>query len=289
APAADAAPCRVEVRVEPATAYVGQQVLYRARVLRRENVREVRWLRALSFPSLRAEWLPGRYADPLLADVGDAYVVSEDRRALFPVRAGEIAIPPASLGCRLAEGGEIEVEVPGAAMTALPLPDEGRPPDFTGVVGPVQLRAHLSTRRARLGETFALAVVLVGEANLWAAPAPLDPAQPDLDVFPREPELTLEPGERLRVRRTFVWELVPRRTGRFAFPAARVAWFDPVSGRYERTEAPGLAVEVLPARDVPAPRAATPPPAPPPAGPALPAGPLALAAALGVALAAGAG
>jgi Ca-activated chloride channel homolog len=227
------APCRVEVSVEPARAFVGEQVVYRARVLRREEVREVRWLRAPSFPSLRSEWLPGRTTDPRIAGIGDAFVVSEDRRALFPVRAGAIEIPPAILGCRLASGAELEVAAPGAALVAEPVPDAGRPPDFAGVVGPVQVRAHVSTRHLQLGETLRLAVVVVGESNLWVAAPPLEPAGPDLDAYPQAPDLQLEPGERLRVRRTFVWELVPRRAGRLSLPAPRVPWFDPATGGYE--------------------------------------------------------
>jgi hypothetical protein len=244
--------CRVEVAVEPGRAYVGEQVLHRVRVLRREGVREVRWLRAPSFPSLRAEWLPGRTADPRIHGIGDALLVSEDRRALFAVRAGTLEIPPAMLGCRLATGVEQEVPVPGAALVAIPLPAEGRPAEFGGVVGPVEVRAHLSARRLRLGETLRLAVVVAGEANVWAAAAPLDPAQPDVDVYPRPDDLQFEAGERLRARRTFVWELVPRRTGSLSLPAPRVPWFDPATGGYAVAEGPPLSIEVRPAAPAPA-------------------------------------
>lgn len=247
APADDRAPCRVEVSVEPARVFVGEQAVYRARVLRLEGVREVRWLRAPSFPSLRSEWLPGRAVDPRIAGVVDAFLVSEDRRALFPVRAGTIEIPPAVLGCRLASGAELEVAAAGATLVAVPPPEAARPADFAGVVGPVEVRAHVSTRRLQLGETLRLAVVLVGAGNLWAAAAPLDPGGPELDAYPEAPELQLESGERLRVRRTFVWELVPRRAGPFALPAPRVPWLDPATGRYAVAEGPALQVTVRPA------------------------------------------
>lgn len=247
-------PCRVEVSIEPERAWVGQQVLFRARMLRREPVREVRWLRALSFPSLRSEWLPGRTPDPRIADVGDAYVVSEDRRALFPVRPGAIEIPPGRVGCRVA-GGEREVAVPGAMLLAIALPEPGRPPDFAGVVGPVEVHAYLSREVLELGEALRLAVTVTGEANLWAAAPPLDPALPQVDVYPREPELLLDPGDRLRARRTFVWDLVPHRAGRLELPAPRVPWFDPATGRYAVASGPRLAAEVRERAVTPAPAA----------------------------------
>lgn len=252
-------PCRVEVSLEPAQAWVGQQVVFRARMLRRESVREMRWLRALSFPSLRAEWLPGRVPDPRIADVGDAYLVSEDRRALFPVRPGTIEIPPGRIGCRLAAGGEREVAAPGATLRVAALPAAGQPPDFAGVVGLVEVHAYLSRQEVELGEALRLTVAVTGEANAWAAAPPLDPALPHLDVYPHAPELLLDPGDRLRVRRAFVWDLVPRRPGRFELPAPRVPWFDPVSGRYAIASGPLLAADVREPAAVPT--AAAPAPA----------------------------
>src|SRR5690606_14143322 len=153
-------------------------------------------------------------------------------------------IPPASVGCRLANGDELEVPVPGARLAALPLPEAGRPAGFAGVVGPVQVRAHLSRRWLELGASTVLAVIVVGEANVWDAAAPLDPTLPGVDVYPRAPELLLEPGERLRARRSFVWTLVPRRTGLLELPSARVPWFDPARGGYAVASSPPLLLEV---------------------------------------------
>jgi hypothetical protein len=57
-------------------------------------------------------------------------------------------------------------------LTILELPEEGRPPDFGGVVGPVALSASAEPRELELGESLVLRLVFEGEGNLGALEAP---------------------------------------------------------------------------------------------------------------------
>jgi hypothetical protein len=258
------APCRAEVSLVPERAFVGQQVIYRVHLFRHQQVSALRWARAPSFPSLRAEWLPGRSPDPRIAGIGDHELVSEERRALFPARAGALEIPPARIACALGEAGarrEVEAEVPRARLEVAELPARGRPDDFTGVVGRVEVTAHASPARVALGGSVALRVAVAGAANVWSAAAPLGPGRtpPGVDLYAHPPGLALEAGELLRARRTFGFDLVPRRAGRLVVPAVRVPWFDPERGSYEVAESAAIELEVA----SPEPAARGPAPAPP--------------------------
>jgi hypothetical protein len=235
---------------------VGQQVLYRLRVLQHEDVSAVRWLVGLSFPSLRAEWLPGRAPDPAITNIGSGYLVFDEHRALFPAVPGRVEIPGARLGCISGTGTErveLEIEVPGTVLLVDPLPTAGRPADFTGVVGSVAVRTHVSHDRVPLGSAFTLGVTVAGEANVWAADPPLDPTRdlPGVDAYPRPPETTREPGRRLFSRRSFVWDVVPREMGGLRIPAARVPWYEPETGRYLVAEAAPFEIEVVEAGAAP--------------------------------------
>lgn len=245
--------CRTRVLVEPNAAFVGQQIAYRLQILRHADVASVRFTRDLSFPSFRAEWLPGQAPDPAIADVGDHMLVFEERRALFPARAGELEIPAARLACTSA-AQTIEVDVPAAHVVARELPRDGQPPEFRGVVGRVELQAHLKRDRIALGESLALAILASGAANLWDAADPFVPARdlPGVDVYPRAPELERDTGRQLVLRRAFGYELVPRATGAFAIPALRLPYFDPVSGRYAIAESEPLHFVVDAAAEAPA-------------------------------------
>ena len=242
--------CRTRVSVEPERAFVGQQVLYRLQIFRPTDVSSVRFTRDLAFPSFRAEWLPGPAADPASADFGDPASIFEERRALFPARAGDLAIPAARLAC-VSETRTIEVEVPATRVFVRELPEAGRPPDFHGVVGRVDVQAHLSGERVALGRSLSLAITVRGAANAWDAADPLGsaPGMAGVDVYPRPPTTDRETGRRLEVRRAFAFDLVPRAIGRFEIPALRVPYFDPERESYEVAETSALPFTVEAAAD----------------------------------------
>jgi hypothetical protein len=251
--------CGARVQVEPEDAYVGQQITYRLQILRHADVASVRFARDLSFPSFRAEWLPGQTPDPAIRDIGDHMLVFEERRALFPARSGALAIPAARLACTSA-ARTAEVEVPAAVVGVRELPRDGQPSGFRGVVGRVALQAHVERERIALGESLTLAVSATGAANLWDAAEPFEAERdlPGVDVYPRAPELELDAGRQLVVRRAFYYQLVPRAAGSFTIPALRVPFFDAATGRYEVAESAPLhfAVDAEAAAAAPSPRAA---------------------------------
>ena len=260
APAAHARElCRTRVIVEPESAWVGQQIAYRLQILRHLDVASVRFARDLAFPSFRAEWLPGQSPDPAIADVGDHLLVFEERRALFPLRAGELGIPPARIAC-VSAGETIEVEVPAARVVARELPRDGMPPDFRGVVGVVKLQAHLARERIALGESLGLAIRATGAANLWDAAEPFVAARdlPGVDVHAHPAELVRDAGQSLVVQRSFAYDLVPRVPGDLTIPALRVPYFDPATQRYAVAETAPLHFVVEAALESPAPAPRTP-------------------------------
>lgn len=249
-------PCRARVLIEPARAYVGQQLVYRLRIERREDVSQVQFNDSLSFPSFRVEWLHGQVPDPAIAGIGEHRIVAEERRALFPVRAGTLAIPASRIACTTPRG-VIEAVVPGAdvVVEALPAPEEGR------VVGRVAVVARLERDAIALGESVALHVQIHGEANVWDAPLALAADSiPDVEILARDPKLERESGRRLLLTRTQIFDLVPRAAGRIEVPRVRVRWLDPSSGRWEASMSMPLTLTVAPAAPLESPPSAAPRP-----------------------------
>jgi hypothetical protein len=251
--------CRADVSLDPPRARVGQQVVYRLRIERREDVSSLQWERNLSFPAFRAEWLPG---SANAAHAGEGVQVFEERRALFPTRAGRLAVPAAGLRCR-AGGVDETTTIPGAVLEVSEPPAEGRPRGWTGLVGRVEVRTTLAPTRIALGASALLSVSVEGPANLWDVE--LDLAErlrsADLEVFERPRDLARDAGRRLRLRRYFAYDLVPRREGIHALAPVRLAFFDPDAERYATIASSALRLEVEP----PLPQEA-----PPPAEPAEP-------------------
>jgi hypothetical protein len=250
APAGEPA-CRAEAELEPAEAWVGQQVLHRIRIARREEVEAVEWLRPPAFPGLRAERLPPR-AERHASETG--YRKREERRALFALRPGSFTLPPAILACTITgrSAPAQRVEVAAVRLRASPPPAEGRPADFQGLIGPLQLLLQASADELRLGQSLHLELSLRGPGDLSVVGSLLEALErlsptEDVDWFHHPAQLSREPGERLLLRRTFHADWVPRREGQLQIPALSVSYFDPVHERYARATTTALSLHVGPA------------------------------------------
>jgi hypothetical protein len=240
--------CRTSVEVEPDRGVVGQQILYRLRILRRRDVKEIDWEQNLGFPGFRAEWLPGILRDESVDRAGESYRVYEERRALFPVRPGALEIPGAGLHCATADWQE-RVPIPAATVEVSALPATSQPADFSGLVGPVEAALTVTPREVALGEAARISVLVQGPANLWEVRSPLAGAfsLPDAELFSRPRQMARDVGRRLTLRRYFSYDLVPRREGTIRIPEIRIPYFDPDSGRFEQVVLRASELRVTPA------------------------------------------
>ena len=210
-----------------------QLILSRTEVVPNEQI--VLWLRVAHARGEKPQWeeppFEGFWTERLRA-LGDARgegVQTTVRRALFPSRVGTLAIAPSRLRIEDPEGNERFVRVPGAEIVVRPLPADGRPPGFTGVVGKLNVSVDVRESEITLGEAVPLTINVFGDANVWDAELPrLDELLgEDVEVFPGRPRvLKSEHGGTLRTRRIYPIELVPRRAGTIAIPALEIPYFD---------------------------------------------------------------
>jgi hypothetical protein len=228
-----------EVRLEPAHAVLHQQVLLQVRVAHPV------WAR----PSWEPPAFEGFWAErlasvggPLEHDAsGDAIRTTVYRRALFPTRTGTLEIPASRIRYRDSEQRIHQLEVAGARVRVAPLPVSGRPGAIAELVGQPQVQTYLSQTEIGEGRSLRLVVDYFGSANVWDAPLPaLERALgAGVEVFAEPPRLTFGEKEgRLTARRTFRYDLVPRRRGDFEIPSFELAYFDPRARAYrlERSE-----------------------------------------------------
>jgi len=242
--------CLVEASLDRPRAFVGEQLHYHVRVLRRPDATHG-WETPLGFPRARAEWLVGLAAGSRGPREGPHRIGLSEHRAVFPALPGTLRIEGASVRCAAADGEEV-VPVPAVLAEIEPLPSEGRPAGFSGLVGPVRWSAVLAPERVALGGSARLSVVAIGSGNTWLAPSPAPQlrAVPALEVFERPAELARDAGRELVWRRYFAFELVPRQVGRLALPELRLPHFDPAARAYAETR---LALPALAVREPPAP------------------------------------
>ncbi len=214
------------------------------------DVRGLSWMGFPSFSNFWVEEVPTdanaeRYQTGIGGRRYSAYPVV--RRVLVPTSPGEITIDPfaAQVQIRRPSGDLFEDFLRGGGASVVvrktdpirlrirPLPEAGKPAEFSGAVGSFKLRALLDRTEVQVNDAVALKVTVEGEGSLQSVAPPRLDAPTDLKVF--EPKITdsaSTPGGKLRSVRTWEWVLVPLAPGEVRLPAVRFSYFDPAAGAY---------------------------------------------------------
>jgi hypothetical protein len=177
---------------------------------------------------------------------GAKRVVTLDVERTYLARApGELAIPEALAYFAFATRFEtdfvngrvakdrVDAFVRSRAITLriVPLPDAGRPAEFSGAVGRFKVEAEVSSRSVAVGESFQLVLRIEGEGNVHAFDVP---SFAELAVF--DVRGTLDAKE--EGRRVITYDLSPRDIAVKEVPALGFAYFDttpPASYRVAKT------------------------------------------------------
>jgi len=174
-------------------------------------------------------------------------------RSFVPTRSGTLEFPVSFL-----EFGRVEdrgffssgrtrtesyfVRAPAFEVEVVPLPEEGRPLDYGGAIGTLQLRASAEPRDVDAGESVKLTVDVLGSGNLEFFTAP-DPSRQEafagFRYFGKTEDKSFE-------RRRIVYDLAPLSSDVEQVPALRLPVFDPEAERYVVLESEPIPIRVRP-------------------------------------------
>lgn len=184
---------------------------------------------------MTAKIVPDR-AGPL--DVGDVRVAAE-----YPLK-----IVSRGLQLSVAQKKPIVATLPPSKVQVKPLPTEGRPPYFSGAVGPHSIAAAAAPTEARVGDPITLHLTVTGApgAQLDAVQAPaLSQVTDFAERFQVDDEQL--PGKISGNRKQFAASIRARSTDVTEIPPIPFAWFDPVEERYVTATTAAIPVKILPA------------------------------------------
>ncbi len=127
-----------------------------------------------------------------------------------------------------------------------PLPLQGRPKSFSGLVGDFTISAGIDPLRLKAGESATLTVKVEGRGNINRIPDMKMPELQEIKVYADEPVLTSETDAAgIRGSKTMKWALVPEKEGTYTIPPLTVPFFDPKKGQYQRLETTPFHLTVL--------------------------------------------
>ncbi|HSQ41004.1 MAG TPA: BatD family protein, partial [Fibrobacteraceae bacterium] len=127
----------------------------------------------------------------------------------------------------------------------LPLPEEGRPADFSGMVGQYSFDAKLDRTNLQVGEALTLTLKIRGNGKPGAIPDPKLPDFSDFRSVPPEGQVTKSVVDGvLWTERTLQVFLYPKKKGEFHLEPIRFSWFDPTKRKYMEASSQAFVVQV---------------------------------------------
>ena len=191
---------------------------------------------------------------------GGTFQVVEFQGALTPARGGRVAVGPATMSmARVTEragaphgfffGGltqePVELSSQPVVLDVLPLPDQGKPADFSGAVGRFALEVRAAPLDVAAGDPVTLTYTLSGAGDLSSVTPPALAGSDALRVYPVQPAAAA-PGAPAGARR-FEQVVIPQQPGTLRLPPVRFSWFDPEARAYRSAQQPAISITVRPA------------------------------------------
>lgn len=251
-------PYFLDVSFNKNEAYVGEGVTLTARLYAQTTVSG----RALDTPQWKQFWveeLSGAGSRPVQRDIEGKryYIYTVSKKALFPLEAGELVIPPMSMQVEtgsglFGRGRSMVLRSDPAVLNAKALPAKGQPRTFTlGNVGEWKLEANITPRRLRVGEAATLRLTATGVGNVGQLTMPaLDQEIEGARLFPPSfnERKTVDAGQVVGVK--VVDALVqPTKTGVIEIPAYTLEYFDPKEKAYKRSTTKAMRLKVSRAKN----------------------------------------
>ncbi len=243
--------------------YVGQAVPLSVRLYVNQLA-----LQDLSFPQVSADGFqvdpftePKQFQDTLQ---GVNWQVVEFSTFLYPSRAGEIVVPSALVrGSLLFKASQprdpaggffdegflssfftsyqkraVTVTSVPLKLEALPLPEEGKPADFSSGVGQFDLSVEVGPLKLKAGDPVTVRMALMGAGNMKVVRMPVLQA-PGFKSY--DPQIKDDAG-----RKTLEQVMIPTDVNSRQIPAVRFSYFDPKAGAYRTIERGPFLLEVAP-------------------------------------------
>ncbi|MCG9131742.1 BatD family protein [Candidatus Poribacteria bacterium] len=232
---------QVEVSVDTTKPYLNAPLTYTFRYLYTAVLptQESPTPRLPEFPNFLVEELPTLRAHTQQIR-GKTFWVEEHVRKLYPQRTGQIVIKPATLMLPVPRGRKTLTTEP-LTLNIQPLPEVGKPSNFSGAVGEYQISAQVDRTSVAVGSALTLSIQIAGRGNIQTVTEPKLP--PIAGVVVNGPNLV---EGSTPTNRTYAYALIPARSGTLRIPTIAYIYFDPSRAVYATAQTTPIPIAVHP-------------------------------------------
>ena len=244
--------------------YVNEPITVVYKLFFSYNIGITNW-RELNKPKYNDFWSQNIDIKQLVAEEGRykgekyRYIVLR-KTVLYPQKSGKLEIEPLSL--------DIDVQVPtnrrnifgqvqlvednkrvsagSKTITVRPLPEAGKPEDFSGAVGKFNFTVTPSKTNLKNGESLDLKVAVSGTGNLKLFTLPRPVVSSSIELYdPVHNEKIQTPLSGMNGQISDLYTIIPQFKGKYPIKPMSFSYFDLGSGRYKRITSPEIMINVL--------------------------------------------
>jgi len=259
APAQSNGPVFVVGSVDKKTAYVNEQITYSFRFYRAVQLFSNPQYKPPDFTGFWMEDLPPQ--STYYQDVnGQRYFVVELKTAFFPTAPGEYTIGSANLVCSIEDfssndffrsffsGGKTQtLATEPIHIKVLPLPQNGKPKDFSGMVGQYKISAETDKTNIECNQPITFKITVSGKGNIKTISQPQIKELRNLRKYETIASLNVsKENYTVQGSKTFTTMLLPQVPGNLEIPQITTNYFDPVEKVYKIISVPPIGLKVTP-------------------------------------------
>ncbi|MCB9058412.1 MAG: protein BatD [Calditrichae bacterium] len=248
----------LKTHVSKRTAYIGEQIVIEYRLYFKNNVRTYE---VEKNPSNAGFWTEDfeMPSQPLIENEvidGINYSVATLKKtAIFATRVGSLELDPMVVNLEAVipnkrgrrslfdsffepSGRSIRKTVSSqpVKLNIKPLPDAGKPADFSGAVGSFRFSVDVDKQQAEVNEAVALKLKLSGTGNIKLTDLPKVDIPPDIEQYePKNSSSISKKGGAISGSKTSEYILIPRIPGAFKIKPIQFSYFDPQKNKYFTT------------------------------------------------------
>jgi hypothetical protein len=191
------------------------------------------------------------------------YKVIERKYALFPTQTGELTIgratirttvaargrnyrdPFSAFGDFFGRGQEVSSRSDPVKIDVRPIPDQGRPKEFSGTIGRFSISAKADKRQVEVNQPVSVEFQISGTGNVKSVAEPKMPEMPEFRIYRESSNENLTKlQDKIGGTKTFREVFIPREPGEFQIPPVDFTYFDPKAERYRKISTDPITVYV---------------------------------------------
>ena len=246
------APVFIEAEISKTNVYINEPVEVSYRVYLNPKFK-IEKENKINFPKYNNFWsqtedLRDNHWEQVVVNGRIYYTKLFRRTVLYPQKTGNLSIDPLSLDFNIAyPTGELDffndpqyetarrvIATPSKTIVVKPLPEKGKPENFTGAVGVFEFNVIVDKLESKTGEAIQMEFVVTGTGNLklFELPKPNLPA--DFEIF--EPTHKEDIEENIRGMSGSIsdsYTVIPQNKGKFLVKPQQFSYFDIQSKSYK--------------------------------------------------------